>query len=419
MTGSSVRRPRVVVSRTALPGDSVRHLATRFDVTEWTGPQPPTSAELAGLVRGCEGLLVLGSDRVDAAVLDAAGPDLRVVGLASMGYDGVDVAAAAERGVVVTHTPDVLADTTADVAMALILMARRRLPASMDALRRGEWGAFRMDAFLGLDVHGATLGLIGYGQIARALARRAAGFGMRVQHHHPRRREDDQLSRWVPFDELLRTSDVVSVHTPLTKETKGMIGEAELAVMKPTATLVNTGRGGGRRRGSRPDGAAWRESPLGGSGRHDRRAAHGPVRSAAQRTAPGGTAPRGLGDRGDPLGHGGTRRPQHRSGPGRPHRDHPAPRHPESAKPTRLACGAASAPHFRSAGITNRPTLTSAPYCKRDDGFLEVVDGQRDPVSRTVGIPLVMGLSTVSGATLSRVSPRPRATAMAASGSGS
>ncbi|PAZ14350.1 D-glycerate dehydrogenase [Streptomyces sp. SA15] len=244
MSGSPTRRPRVAVSRTALPGDGVERLADRCDITAWTGARPPTPSELAGLVRGCEGLLVLGSDRVDAALLDAAGPDLRVVALASMGYDGVDVEAAAERGVVVTHTPDVLADTTADVAMALILMARRRLPAAMDALRRGAWGAFRMDAFLGLDVHGATLGLIGYGQIARALARRAAGFGMRVQHHHPRRREDDELSRWVPFDELLRTSDVVSVHTPLTEETKDMIGAAELALMKPTATLVNTGRGG-------------------------------------------------------------------------------------------------------------------------------------------------------------------------------
>ncbi|WP_405552879.1 D-glycerate dehydrogenase [Streptomyces canus] len=244
MSGTPSRRPRVAVSRSGLPGEGVERLTDRCDVTAWAGTAPPTPAELAGLVRGCEGLLVLGSDRVDAALLDAAGLGLRVVALASMGYDGVDVAAAAARGVVVTHTPEVLADTTADVAMALILMARRRLPAATDALRRGAWGAFRMDAFLGLDVHGATLGLIGYGQIARAVARRAAGFGMRVQHHHPRRKEDDELSRWVPFGELLRTSDVVSVHTPLTEETKGMIGTAELALMKPTATLVNTGRGG-------------------------------------------------------------------------------------------------------------------------------------------------------------------------------
>ncbi|MEV6485971.1 D-glycerate dehydrogenase [Streptomyces sp. NPDC051576] len=244
MSGAPTPRPRVAVSRTGLPGDGVGRLAAHFDVTAWPHPQPPSPAELAALVGGCEGLLVLGSDRVDTDLLDAAGPTLRVVALASMGYDGVDVAAAAERGVVVTHTPDVLADTTADVAMALILMARRRLPAGMDALRRGEWGAFRMDAFLGLDVHGATLGLVGYGQIARAVARRAAGFGMRVQHHHPRRHEDDELSRWVPFGELLRTSDVVSVHTPLTEETRGMIGAEQLALMKPTATLVNTGRGG-------------------------------------------------------------------------------------------------------------------------------------------------------------------------------
>jgi hypothetical protein len=167
MSGTSSRRPRVAVSRNGLPGEGVERLSARCDVTAWAGTAPPTPAELAGLVRGCEGLLVLGADRVDAALLDAAGPGLRVVALASMGCDGVDVAAAAARGVVVTHTPEVLADTTADVAMALILLARRRLPAATDALRRGAWGAFRMDAFLGLDVHGATLGLIGYGQIAR------------------------------------------------------------------------------------------------------------------------------------------------------------------------------------------------------------------------------------------------------------
>jgi glyoxylate reductase len=244
MSSPSVPRLRVAVTRTGLPGDGVARLADRFDVTAWEGPEPPAPAQLGELTRECDALLALGSDRVDTALLDAAGPRLRVVALASMGYDGVDTAAAAERGIVVTHTPNVLADTTADVTMALILLARRRLGDSIDALRRGEWGPFRMDAFLGLDVHGATLGLIGYGQIAQAVARRAAGFGMRVQHHHPRREKDDMLSRWVPFDELLATSDVVSVHAPLTPETRGMIGTAQLARMKPTATLVNTARGG-------------------------------------------------------------------------------------------------------------------------------------------------------------------------------
>jgi lactate dehydrogenase-like 2-hydroxyacid dehydrogenase len=244
MSGAPAPLQRIAVSRSGLPGSGIERLASRYDITTWGGAEPPTPAQLAEVAQDCEGLLVLGSDRVDAALLGAAGPRLRVVGLASMGYDGVDVAAAAERGVVVTHTPNVVADTTADVAMALILMARRRLGASTEAMRRGAWGAFRMDAFLGLDVHGATLGLIGYGQIAQALARRAAGFGMRIQHHHPRRKEDDALSRWVTFDELLRTSDVVSLHTPLTPETADLIGAAEIARMKPTATLVNTARGG-------------------------------------------------------------------------------------------------------------------------------------------------------------------------------
>lgn len=243
MPGTPRHRHRVAVSRAGLPGDGTAQLAEQCEVVHWPGNEPPSHAELAALAEDCDGLLVLGSDRVDAELLDAAGPRLKVVGLASMGFDGVDVGATTDRGVVVTHTPDVLAETTADVAMALILMARRRLGDSVDLMRAGRWGAFRMDAFLGLDVHGATLGLIGYGQIARALARRAVGFGMRVRHYHPRH-SDDELSRALPLDELLRTSDVVSVHVPLTPETSGMIGAAQLALMKPTATLVNTARGG-------------------------------------------------------------------------------------------------------------------------------------------------------------------------------
>lgn len=236
-------RPRVVVSRAALPGIAIERLRSRCEVVTWTRDTPPAPDRLAELAHGCDGLLVLGNDPVDAALLDAAGPRLQVVALASMGFDAVDQAAAAERGVVVTHTPDVLAETTADIAIALILMARRRLGATIDAMRQGEWQTFRMDGFLGLDVHGATLGLVGYGQIARALARRATGFGMRVQHF-ARHHGDDELSRAVPLAELLRTSDIVSLHVPLTPQTAGMIGAAELALMKPTATLVNTARGG-------------------------------------------------------------------------------------------------------------------------------------------------------------------------------
>jgi len=236
-------RSRVAVSRRDLPGTGVHLLAQRCRLTVWDQDTPPAPAQLADLVRGCDAALVLGTDRVDAGLL-VAGARLQVVALASMGYDAVDVPAVADRGVVVTHTPNILAETTADLALALILMARRRLGAAVDIMREGGWTTFRMDGFLGLDVYGATLGLVGYGQIGRALGRRAAGLGMRVQHHDPSQPQNTDGSRAVSFAELLGTSDVVSLHVPLTPRTVGLIGAPELSAMKPTATLVNTSRGG-------------------------------------------------------------------------------------------------------------------------------------------------------------------------------
>lgn len=234
---------RVVVTRSALPGTGLDRLAGHAELVRWGGAAPPTAAQLRDLVRGADGLVCLGNDAVDGDLLDAAGPGLRVVALASMGFDAVDRAAAAARGVVVTHTPGVLSETTADLAFALILMARRRLPAASDSLRAGEWQVFRMHDYLGLDVHGATLGLIGYGEIGRAVARRAAGFGMRVLHHS-RSGVADGVSTPVGLPQLLGEADIVSLHVPLAPETRHLIGEAELRLMKPTATLVNTSRGG-------------------------------------------------------------------------------------------------------------------------------------------------------------------------------
>ncbi|QUH02271.1 D-glycerate dehydrogenase [Saccharopolyspora erythraea] len=235
---------RVLSTRQELPGGGLARLGTHVDVVPWTGAGKPEPAELAGLASGADGILALGNDRIDAELLDAAGPSLRVVALASMGFDAVDRQAAAERGVVVTHTPGVLAETTADLAFALFLMARRRLGSARDRLHAGGWDLFRMDDYLGLDVFGATLGLVGYGQIGRAVARRAAGFGMRVLHHDPFAPEDDDLSHAVGFPTLLAGSDIVSLHVPLTESTRGLIGADELRAMKPTATLVNTSRGG-------------------------------------------------------------------------------------------------------------------------------------------------------------------------------
>jgi lactate dehydrogenase-like 2-hydroxyacid dehydrogenase len=235
---------RVLITRGRLPGGGLARLASHADVV--TGPGRP--AELARRAGGVSAILALGNDRVDAGLLDAAGPGLRVVSLASMGFDGVDQRAAADRGVVVTHTPGVPAETTADLTFALILAARRRIGAARDSLHAGSWDLFRMEDYLGLDVHGATLGLVGYGQIGRAVARRAAGFGMRVLHHS--RSETaadglpgDGLSTPVSLPQLLAQSDVVSLHVPLTEATHHLIGPAGLRAMKPTATLVNTSRG--------------------------------------------------------------------------------------------------------------------------------------------------------------------------------
>lgn len=235
---------RVLSTRNQLPGGGLDRLADRFDVIRPAGSGPARPQELLDLAPGVDAVLALTPDQPGRALLDAAGPSLKVISLASMGFDGVDLAAAADRGVVVTNTPDVLAETTADLAFALILMARRRLLTAADSLRAGDWDAFRMDGYLGLDVHGATLGLIGYGQIAQAVARRAAGFGMRILHHTRTPGAPDGLSIAVDLPTVLAQSDVVSLHVPLTPATRGLIGARELAAMKPTATLVNTARGG-------------------------------------------------------------------------------------------------------------------------------------------------------------------------------
>ncbi|WP_370964122.1 2-hydroxyacid dehydrogenase [Amycolatopsis sp. cg9] len=231
-------KQRVLSTRGDLPGTGLSRLGDHTELVRWSGTGRPQPGDLARLAHGVAGILCLGNDPVDAALLDAAGPALRVVSLASMGYDAVDRDAARERGVVVTHTPGVLAETTADLAFALVLQARRRLGAARDSLLSGAWTHFAMDGHLGLDVHGATLGLVGYGQIGRAMARRAAGFGMRVLHHDPAAPDG------VGLPVLLAESDVVSLHVPLTPATRHLIGAGELRTMKPTATLVNTSRGG-------------------------------------------------------------------------------------------------------------------------------------------------------------------------------
>ena len=221
---------RAFVTR-ALPGAALDRLAQQHDVDIWDGEEPPAADELRARAAEADGLLSMLTDRIDAELLDAC-PRLRVVSNYAVGTDNVDVAAAASRGIAVGNTPGVLTEATADLAFALLLAAARRIVEADAFVRDGRWATWQPGLMLGRDVHGATLGIVGYGRIGQAVARRAEGFGMAVVH-----------TKAVSLHELLERSDFVSLHAPLTAETRGMIGEAELRRMKPTAILVNTARG--------------------------------------------------------------------------------------------------------------------------------------------------------------------------------
>jgi glyoxylate reductase len=197
---------------------------------------------LAGAVAAADGLVCLLDDPVDSVVLrHGAAGKLRVVANVAVGYDNIDVAAAAELGVVVCNTPGVLDDATADVAFLLILAASRRASDAEAELRRGDFTGWGLNKYLGRDVSDSVLGLVGYGRIGRAVAARAAGFGMTVLHHRPT--PTGEPGYVATLDELLGQSDIVSLHVPLTDATRHLIGRAELARMGPTAVLVNTSRG--------------------------------------------------------------------------------------------------------------------------------------------------------------------------------
>jgi lactate dehydrogenase-like 2-hydroxyacid dehydrogenase len=195
--------------------------------------------------REAEGLLCLLTDNVDAALLDAA-PKLRAVSTMAVGYDHIDVDAATARGIVVANTPGVLTETTADMAFALLLAAARRLPEAERAVREGRWTTWSPLFLAGTDLHGATLGIVGLGAIGSAVARRARGFDMRVLYtaRAPKPDAEAELGvTYAPFEELLAQSDFVSVHVPLTPETRHMFDDQAFARMKPTAVFVNTARG--------------------------------------------------------------------------------------------------------------------------------------------------------------------------------
>src|SRR3954465_14623156 len=219
---------RVFVTR-KLPGTGVDRLAEAHDVDLWPEPDPPRREALVERTAPAEALLSQLTDPVDAELLDAA-PGLKAIANYAVGYDNIDVEAATQRGIPVGNTPDVLTETTAELAFALVLAVARRIVEADRYVREGRWGPWKPDLLLGHDLYGSTLGIVGFGRIGRAVARRAEGSGMTIIHG-------------IPLDDLLERSDFVSLHAPLTPRTRGLIGAAELDRMKPSAILVNTARG--------------------------------------------------------------------------------------------------------------------------------------------------------------------------------
>ncbi len=226
-------QPRVFVTR-ELPGSALERLAREHDIEVWPERLPPPRSELLARAPELEGLLSLLTDRVDAELIEAA-PGLRAISNYAVGVDNVDVEAAAARGIPVGNTPDVLTESTADLALALMLGIARRLAEGEAFVRAGEWQTWEPGLMLGRDLQGATVGIVGYGRIGQAVGRRLEGFGCQLL--------TASGSDGVPLDELLERSEFVTVHCPLTPETRGLIDDAALRRMKTTAYLVNTARG--------------------------------------------------------------------------------------------------------------------------------------------------------------------------------
>lgn len=242
----STGRPPVLVTR-RLPAEALERVAARCEMTLYDGAGAMPRADLLAEVAGKAGAITLLTDRVDEEFLDAAGPQLKIVANYAVGFDNIDVDACTRHGVPASNTPEVLTETTADTAFALMMAASRRIAEGDRFLRSREpwiWGPLMM---LGQDVHHKTLGIVGFGRIGQALARRARGFSMRILYHDafrpPADVERELGATYRELDELLTESDFVSLHTNLTPQTRHLINADRLAAMKPTAVLVNTSRG--------------------------------------------------------------------------------------------------------------------------------------------------------------------------------
>ncbi|MFZ5853808.1 MAG: 2-hydroxyacid dehydrogenase [Chloroflexota bacterium] len=242
----STPRPRVFVSR-RIPDEGLRPILEACDATVWPDELPPPRDELLRAVAGCDGILTLLTDRVDAELLDRAGPQLKVISNYAVGFDNIDVPEATRRGIPVGNTPGVLTETTADFAFALVMAAARRIAEGDRYVRADRWQTWGPLLLLGVDVHGATLGIVGFGRIGQALARRARGFDMTVLYHDvaplPAEVTEPLGATWVELDELFERSDFISLHVNLTPETRHLVNAERLRRMKSTGIIVNTSRG--------------------------------------------------------------------------------------------------------------------------------------------------------------------------------
>jgi glyoxylate reductase len=234
---------KVLVTR-HLPGDEISKLEERFHVDLPTPDEEIGQGRLIEHLADKQGLLCLLTDRVDAEVL-ASAPLLKIISVCAVGYNNVDVKEATKRGIIVTNTPGVLRETTADLTWALLLAAARRIPEGDRMVRSGSFVGWSPSLLLGHDVHGKTLGIVGMGDIGMAVARRAAGFGMRILYHNrnPSPLAAEVGAEMTSLDHLLSNADFVSLHVPLSQATRHLIGKRELDMMKPTAILINVSRG--------------------------------------------------------------------------------------------------------------------------------------------------------------------------------
>ena len=239
-------KPKILVTR-KLPDEAMGLLKENFNVECNPHDREFTREELLESVKGKDAILPLLTDRIDVGVMDAAGSQLKIIANYAVGFNNIDVAAATQRKIAVTNTPGVLTDTTADLAMALLLVVSRRLVEADTYARSGKFRSWAPLLFLGADVHHKTLGIFGLGRVGFAVAKRAAGFDMRILYHDNCQAEPDMEAqvgaKCVDKESLLKKSDFISIHVPLTAETRHLIGYKELCMMKPSAYIINTARG--------------------------------------------------------------------------------------------------------------------------------------------------------------------------------